>query len=257
MIMTALRRLQRILNHPWCEFAVGLILVLTGAAELWASLRDKLPWSGLRLHHAVILLGATIVLRSLPGLFLGVEFVDDASPRLQGGHNRLLRGLDRVARSHAMDLFMGGILVVAGVADLLDSLAQGRTLFRLNADWGVIAFGLAPFLNAFIALFKGLWRLDRERALLPTAALWGLLDRAVKNPYITFVVGLIMVASGLAEAAATLTEDLFVTQNIKLVHGLILFGTYGIMNALPELFIGLRFILRGILPKYETDGPEG
>ena len=255
--MTALRRLQRILNHPWCEFAVGLILVLTGAAELWASLRDKLPWSGLTLHHAVIVLGATIVLRSLPGLFLGVEFLDDASPRLKGKNNRALRGLDKIARSHAMDLAMGGILVVAGVADLLDNLAQGRTLFRLNPDYGVIAFGLAPFLNAFIALFKGLWRLDRERALLPTAALWGLLDRAVKNPYITFVVGLIMLASGLAEAGATLTEDLFVTQNIKLVHGLLLFGTYGVINALPEVFLGLRFILWGMLPKQEVGDPEG
>lgn len=256
MLMTALRRLQRILNHPWCEFAVGLILVLTGVAELWASLRDKLPWTGLRLHHAVILLGATIVLRSLPGLFLGVEFLDDASPRLKGGNNRLLRSLDRIARSHAMDLTMGGILVVAGVADLLDSLAQGRTLFRLNADYGVIAFGLAPFLNAFIALFKGLWRLDRERALLPTAALWGLLDRAVKNPYLTLVVGLIMVGSGLAEAGATLTEDLFVTPNIKLVHGLILFGTYGIMNALPELFIGLKLLFKVMIPRYEVDDPK-
>jgi hypothetical protein len=255
--MAVLRWLKRLLNHPWCEFAVGLILVLTGAAALWASLRDRLPVSGLTPPHAVLLLGATIVLRSLPGLFLGVEFIDEASPCLKGRNNWLLRALDKIARSHAMDLFTGGILVVAGVADLLDNLAQGRTLFRLNADWGVIAFGLAPFLNALVALFKGLWRIDRERALLPTAALWGLLDRAVQNPCITFTAGVIMVASGLAEAGATLTEDLFVTRNLKLVHSLILFGTYGILNALPEVFLGLRFMLKGVLPTQEMGDPEG
>ena len=83
------------------------------------------------------------------------------------------------------------------------------------------------------------------------------MDRAVKNPYITFAVGLIMLASGLAEAGATLTEDLFVTQNIKLVHGLLLFGTYGVINALPEVFLGLRFVLSGMLPKQEAGDPEG
>lgn len=124
MILTALRRLQRFLNHPWCEFGVGLILVLTGVAELWAAMRDKLLATGLGLHHAVILLGTTVVLRSLPALVLGVEFIDEASPRLRSRNNWLLRSLDRVARSHLMDLFMGGILVVAGLADLLDNLAR-------------------------------------------------------------------------------------------------------------------------------------
>jgi len=254
--MAVLRWLKRLLNHPWCEFAVGLILVLTGAAELWASLRDKLPVSGLSLHHAVVLLGTTIVLRSLPGLFLGVEFIDEASPRLKGRNNWLLRALDKIARSHAMDLFTGGILVVVALADLLDNLVQGRTLFRLNADWGVLAFGLAPFFNAFIALFKGLWRLDQEHSLLPGTTLWGLLDRAVKNPYITFTAGLILVGSGVAEASATLTEDLIISPNIRLVHGLILFGTYGLLNALPEVFIGLKLLFKTLLPKYEVGEPK-
>lgn len=254
--MNALRWLQRLLNHPWCELLVGLILVLTGLAELWASLRHKIPLSGPLLHHAVIILGTTIVLRSLPGLFLGVEFIDDASPRLKGRHNRLLWGLDRVARSHLMDLFVGGILVVAALADLLDNLVQGRTLFRLNADWGVLAFGLAPFFNAFIALFKGLWRLDQEHSLLPGATLWGLLNRAVKNPYITFTAGLILVGSGVAEASATLTEDLVISPKIRLVHGLILFGTYGLLNALPEVFIGLKLLFKTLLPKYEVGEPK-
>lgn len=108
-----------------------------------------------------------------------------------------------------------------------------------------------------MALFKGLWRIDRERGFLPQIPLWGLLDRAVQNPYILFAAGLLMVGSGLAEARATLTSDLFVNRNFKLVHSLILFGTYGLLNSLPELFLGLRFMLKGVLPKQEVGDPEG
>lgn len=243
------RGLKQLLDNPWCEFVVGLILLLSGAVELWASFRDKLPWGGLRLHHTVIILGGAIVLRSLPAMFLGLEFVDEAAAGVRSRYHTVLRGLDQIARSHAMDLFVGAILVVGGLADLLSHLNRAGTLFRLNVSYGVIAFGLAPFLNAFVALFKGLKRLDRERGLLPRVARYGLLDRAVKNPYIGIAAGLIMVGSGLMEVWATLTQKLVFPHGIILVHSLLLFGTFGLLNALPELFLGLRQLFRAVSPR--------
>lgn len=247
---TVLSRLQRVLNNPWCEFLVGLILFLTGLATLVEALRNKIPVAGVQFHHVVIFLGGAVVFRSLPAMFLGLEFLDEASPRLHDGSRPALRALDRIARSHCMDLLVGGILVAVGAADLATNLARDPVLFRLNANYGVIAFGLAPFLNAFIALYKGLHRIDRETGLLPEPAAWKfLLDRVVKNPYVTFTTGLIMLGSGALEVAATLSENLVITRDLRLLHSLILFGTFGILNALPEVFLGLRQILRAVLSK--------
>ena len=254
--MAFLLRFKKIMDNPWLECLVGLILLVAGLLEVVEALRAKIPVVGLRLHHAVLFLGGSIVLRSLPALFLGVEFVDDAAPRLEKGDKPLLRYLDRLARSHAMDLFVGGVLVVIGVTDAIYNVAEIRGQWRLNVSYGVIAFGLAPFLNAFIALFIGLKRLDRERRLLPDPKLWGLLGRAMKNPYITFTAGLIMVGSGLAELVATLSENLVVGHNLELVHSLMLFGTFGILNALPELFKGLRQILTALLTGKGDDQVE-
>lgn len=236
------------MDNPWLEFAVGMILLITGLLELVETLRARIPVVGLGLHHAVLFLGGAIVLRSLPALFLGVEFVDDAAPRLEGRDKPVLRFLDRIARSHAMDLFVGGVLVVIGVTDAIYNVAEIGGQWRWNVSYGVIAFGLAPFLNSFLALFIGLKRLDRERRLLPDPKFWGLLGRAMKNPYITFSAGLIMVGSGVAELTATLSENLALGHNQELVHSLILFGTYGILNAMPEVFKGLHQILNALLP---------
>lgn len=232
-------RLRRILDSPCAELAVGLILLTAGILEIRDVISQRMPNTGSMLPHAAATVGAALILRSLPGMFLGLEIADKA---LQGVTLRPALGfLDRIAHSHAADLTMGLILIGAGAADLADIVAAGRILPVLSSASGAVAFGLAPALNAFLALYKGARRIDRERAALPKLfplPFW--LDRAVRNPAVQACAGGLMLCGGAWEVWEAAHGGAMPQNGAGLSGGLAVLGLYGLLSGLPGIYEGLK-----------------
>jgi hypothetical protein len=223
--------LRRILDHPFTELAVGLVLLVAGLLELRDIILVKMPNQGPMLPHAAATIGAALILRSLPGMFLGFEIADKA---FQGVTIRpALAFLDRLAHCHAMDMSMGVILVVAGTADLIDIVASGVDLLTVSSLSGAVAFGLAPLINAFLAFYKGFKRFDRERPSY-------LLDRAVHNPWVQSSAGVLMLGGGLTEIWATLQGGHAFGHSLALPGGFAVLGLFGLLSGLPGIYLGLK-----------------
>lgn len=223
--------LRRILDHPFTELAVGLVLLVAGLLELRDIILVKMPNKGPMLPHAAATIGAALVLRSLPGMFLGFEIADKA---FQGVTLRpALAFLDRLAHCHAVDLFMGVILISAGAADLIDIMVSGVSPMAASSVSGAVAFGLAPLINAFLAFYKGFKRLDYERPSL-------FLDRAVKNPWVQSCAGILMLGGGLAEIWSTLQGGHAFGHSLALPGGLAVLGLFGLLSGLPGIYLGLK-----------------
>lgn len=231
--------LRRLLDSPYAELAVGLVLLVAGFLEIRDVILVRMPNTGSMMPHAAATLGAALILRSLPGMFLGLEIADKA---FQGVTLRpALNVLDRMAHSHAVDLTMGLILMGAGAADLVDIAVSGRALPVLTSASGAVAFGLAPALNAFLALYKGAKRIDRERATLPKLfplPLW--LDRAVKNPAVQAVAGALMLCGGAWEMWEGTHAHIDAAHGAGLSGGLAVLGLYGLLSGLPGVYEGMK-----------------
>ena len=72
-----MQRLLLLLTNPWCELAMGLVLVVTGGYEIVAELRGSDP-AQLGAHHGVTLYGTMVVLRALAHGIEGVRKADNA-----------------------------------------------------------------------------------------------------------------------------------------------------------------------------------
>jgi len=194
-----------------------------------------MPNRGPMLPHAAATVGLALALRSLPGVFLGLELADKA---VQGLPVRpALAWLDRLAHCHAADIAMGVILMASGLADLADLLLSGRALPVCNTASGAALFGLAPLVNAFLALYKGAGRLDREPPRLIPARL---LDRAVKNPWVQCAAGLCLLAGGLSELWAAWRDKAALAHAAGLPDALALLGLFALVSGLPGVYLGLR-----------------
>lgn len=231
--------LRRMLDSPLAELAVGLVLLVAGILEIRDVILVRMPNTGSMLPHAAATLGAALILRSLPGMFLGLEIADKA---FQGVTLRPALGvLDRMAHSHAVDLTMGIILMGAGAADLADIAVSGRALPLPGSAVGAVAFGLAPVLNAFLALYKGAKRIDRERAALPKLfplPFW--LDRAVKTPAVQACAGALMLCGGAWEIWEGTSARIGAAHGAGLSGGLAALGLYGLLSGLPGVYEGLK-----------------
>lgn len=231
--------LRRLLDSPYAELSVGLVLLVAGFLEIRDVILVRMPNTGSMLPHAAATLGAALILRSLPGMFLGLEIADKA---FQGVTLRpALSVLDRMAHSHAVDLTMGLILMGAGAADLVDIAVSGRALPVLTSASGAVAFGLAPALNAFLALYKGAKRIDRERAALPKhfpLPLW--LDRAVRNPVVQAVAGALMLCGGAWEMWEGTHAHIDAAHGAGLSGGFAVLGLYGLLSGLPGVYEGMK-----------------
>ena len=226
-----MNRLQRILTHPLAEIVVGLVLLVAGMLEIRDVIAVKLPDKGPMLPHALAFFGAGMILRSLPSMFLGLEIVRQALPAVL--HNQLEQAVDRLTHSHAASLVMGSILIAAGAADLIDILAQGGPVQLMNSASGAIMFGLAPTVNALLALYKGLRRVDRGRP-------FRLLDRAVSTPWLQSLAGAAMLACGLAEMWEGFHQPHAPGNGPALQQSLAVLGLYALLSGLPGVFEGLR-----------------
>src|SRR5438128_1554220 len=65
------------------------------------------------------------------------------------------------------------------------------------------------------------------------------ITRFVDNPVTNLVKGIALLLIGLSEASKTFTDDLAHKQ-LRVGHGLIIIGVFGILDALPHLIEGLE-----------------
>ena len=65
------------------------------------------------------------------------------------------------------------------------------------------------------------------------------ITRFVENPITNLVKGLALMTIGLSEASKTLTDDL-AHGRLRVGHGLIIIGFFGILGAVPHLIDGLE-----------------
>src|SRR3954454_1613358 len=72
-----------------------------------------------------------------------------------------------------------------------------------------------------------------------TAVIARAITRFVDNPITNLVKGIALLVIGLSEASKTFTDDLAHKQ-LRVGHGLIIIGVFGILQALPPLIEGLE-----------------
>ncbi|GFK95985.1 hypothetical protein NNJEOMEG_03859 [Fundidesulfovibrio magnetotacticus] len=226
------------LDSPWLELAVGLILLAAGFAELREIIARHMPNQGPMLPHAAATVGLAMALRSLPGIFLGLELADKAVAGLSA--RPALAWLDALAHCRAADLAMGVILMAAGLADLGDLAASG--LPALNSASGAALFGAAPLLDALLALVKGAGRVGSEVPGL------GLLRRATANPWVRAGAGLALLAGGLWELWTAWSANL-AGHRPALPGALSALGLFGLVTGLPGVYLGLRALAGAQAPR--------
>src|SRR5450759_158531 len=81
------------------------------------------------------------------------------------------------------------------------------------------------------------------------------LTRFVENPLTNLVKGIALLLIGLSEASKTFTDDLAHKQ-LRVGHGLIIIGVFGILSALPHLIEGLDAGRRYLELRDEKARPE-
>lgn len=74
-----LRRVRRfckwMAESPHMQFAVGSILLVTSLFEAWETLYEDLKAFNLGGHHGLIIYGLYNMLKNLPELFEGIEYI--------------------------------------------------------------------------------------------------------------------------------------------------------------------------------------
>ena len=70
-----LNKLRTILDHPYANLLVALILILTSLAERWETLQENLVKLDVAAHHGVLLFGVFNLLKTIPLLFEAADRV--------------------------------------------------------------------------------------------------------------------------------------------------------------------------------------
>lgn len=66
-------RLTRFVRHPWTNLVVGIVLIVTGAAEAWDDLTGENGGVRLAVHHGVIVFGLFKALTAIAHILEGLE----------------------------------------------------------------------------------------------------------------------------------------------------------------------------------------
>jgi hypothetical protein len=90
-----MRLLRAITQSPYLNLVVGLILVLASGDEVFESIRDGFNSSDLNVNFSATVVGFVQILRALPDLVEGLEYVQRsrAADWLQAGHQEPEPGL--------------------------------------------------------------------------------------------------------------------------------------------------------------------
>lgn len=65
--------IERFVQSPHVNLAVGLILLVTSLSEAWQTLEQDLAFGTLKGHHGLILYSVVLILKQMPEVFAGAE----------------------------------------------------------------------------------------------------------------------------------------------------------------------------------------
>lgn len=71
-----LQTMRRLLDSPYVNLAVGVILLIGGLTEIWATLSEDISMLRLRGMHGVALFGLVKGLQAIPEIFEGLEGIN-------------------------------------------------------------------------------------------------------------------------------------------------------------------------------------
>ncbi|MGE3976999.1 MAG: hypothetical protein AB7F94_05365 [Nitrospira sp.] len=71
--------LRRLVEQPYVNLAVAIILFVTGLTEGWDSFQEDMAGFHLRAHHGVMIYGFFNMLKSLPDIFEGLDKMNHRS----------------------------------------------------------------------------------------------------------------------------------------------------------------------------------
>ena len=83
MFYRCIRTLRRIVENPYLNIVVGLLFLYSGISETVRELKD-LEELKIGAHHGVILFATLHILKTLPDLFEGVEYIEKAGEEKDG-----------------------------------------------------------------------------------------------------------------------------------------------------------------------------
>lgn len=72
-----------------------------------------------------------------------------------------------------------------------------------------------------------------------------MLRNFIENPYTNLFIGMILFGTGLSDAWDTFYTDI-IHLNIKVHHGIMIFGIFNILQTLPNIFGSLEHVHQGI-----------
>ena len=69
------KKLRRIVENPFLNLVVGIILLISGLSEVWDTMWDDIVNLNLKVHHGIIIFAILQVIKSIPDFFESLEHV--------------------------------------------------------------------------------------------------------------------------------------------------------------------------------------
>jgi hypothetical protein len=78
------------------------------------------------------------------------------------------------------------------------------------------------------------------------------IESFVENPYINLLIGAILFLSAISEVGDALVDDIS-NLNVRVHHGIMIYGIFLAIQNIPELFESMERVLRGIKKEVDED----
>lgn len=68
-------KLRKVVENPYLNLVVGILFLLSGLSEAWDTLHDDIVNLNFRGSHGIIIFSIMHVMKTIPDLFEGLEYV--------------------------------------------------------------------------------------------------------------------------------------------------------------------------------------
>ncbi len=69
------KKIRRIVENPFLNLVVGIILLISGLSEAWDTMWDDIVNLNLKAHHGIIIFAILNIMRTIPDFFESLEHV--------------------------------------------------------------------------------------------------------------------------------------------------------------------------------------
>lgn len=222
-------------KNPTLELAVCLVIIFLAVCELIQQVRVPDGAGHGAGHAAVAGFGIFWLVGILTNLFDSAKLLDDSAERRW--HHRPLKLLHWVAHSPLLELIVGVLLLVVGVAETWKTLQEesGRVDWRI----GLTVLGLVVFLRGFTRLLTGLAMIVGDGETSVSRHPWiHFLHDQLQRPRTHILLGSIIVITSILDLILVSREHAGRTVEEEF-SGMLVLGLFTVLKAIPDLFSGL------------------